>query len=92
MDGLWKRQRKRAKHRQQRERKAHFGELIQMDGSHHKWFEDRGEERCLMDMVDDATEDTQALLSEGETTAAAMKMLWAWKVSTRSSRWSLEAQ
>ena len=30
--GLWKRQRKRAKHRQQRERKAHFGELVQMDG------------------------------------------------------------
>jgi transposase len=76
--GLWKRQRKRAKHRQQRERKAHFGELVQMDGSHHKWFEDRGEERCLMDMVDDATGNTQALLSEEETTVAAMKVLWAW--------------
>ena len=33
---LWKRQRKHARHRQQRERKAHFGELVQMDGSHHK--------------------------------------------------------
>jgi transposase len=76
--GLWKQQRKRAKHRQRRERKAHFGELVQMDGSHHKWFEDRGEERCLMDMVDDATGNTQALLSEEETTAAAMEVLWAW--------------
>ena len=76
--GLWKRQRKRAKHRQQRERKAHFGELIQMDGSHHRWFEDRGDEECLMDMVDDATGKTLALLSEEETTAAAMKVLWAW--------------
>jgi len=76
--GLWKRQRKRPKHRQWRERKAHFGELVQMDGSHHRWFEDRGDEECLMDMVDDATGKTLALLSEKETTAAAMKVLWAW--------------
>lgn len=76
--GLWQRQRKRPKHRKRRERKAHFGELIQMDGSHHKWFEDRGEEGCLMDMVDDATGKTLALLSKEETTRAAMKLLWAW--------------
>jgi transposase len=76
--GLWKRQRKRPKHRERRERKAHFGELVQVDGSHHKWFEDRGEEGCLMDMVDDATGKTVALLSEGETIVAAMKVLWAW--------------
>ena len=76
--GLWKRQRKRPKHREWRERKAHFGELVQMDGSHHKWFEDRGEEGCLMDMVDDATGKTLALLSEGETIVAVMKVLWAW--------------
>ena len=31
-----------------------------------------------MDMVDDATGNTQALLSEEETTVAAMKVLWAW--------------
>lgn len=76
--GLWKRQRKRPEHRERRERKAHFGELVQVDGSHHKWFEDRGEEGCLMDMVDDATGKTVALLSEGETIVAAMKVLWAW--------------
>ena len=76
--GLWKRQRRHAQHREWRERKAHFGELVQMDGSHHKWFEDRGEERCLMDMVDDATGDTLALLSDGETIVAAMRVLWAW--------------
>ena len=76
--GLWERQRKRGKHRKWRERKGHFGELIQMDGSHHKWFEDRGEEDCLMDMVDDATGKTLALLSEQETTRAAMELLWAW--------------
>jgi transposase len=76
--GLWKRHRKRAKHREWRERKAHFGELIQLDGSHHRWFEDRGDEECLMDMVDDATGKTLALLSEEETTRAAMKLLRAW--------------
>jgi len=76
--GLWRRQRKRPKHREWRERKAHFGELVQMDGSHHRWFEDRGEEQCLMDMVDDATGNTLALLSEEETIVAAMKALWAW--------------
>lgn len=76
--GLWERQRKRGKHRKRRERRAHFGELLQMDGSHHKWFEDRGEKGCLMDMVDDATGKTLALLSEEETTRAAMELLWAW--------------
>ncbi|HYA87016.1 MAG TPA: helix-turn-helix domain-containing protein, partial [Nitrospirota bacterium] len=34
--------RKGRKHRQWRERKHHFGELVQMDGSHHDWFEGRG--------------------------------------------------
>ena len=38
--GLWSRARKRSPHRRRRERKAHFGELVQMDGSFHPWFED----------------------------------------------------
>lgn len=76
--GLWERQRRRPKHRQWREPKAHFGELVQLDGSHHEWFEERGEKGCLMDMVDDATGKTLAIMSEEETTAAAMKVLWAW--------------
>ena len=32
---LWSRQRKRKKHCQRRERKSHFGELVQLDGSFH---------------------------------------------------------
>jgi transposase len=76
--GLWERQRKRPKHREQRERKAHFGELVQMDGSHHSWFEVQEEKACLMDMVDDATGKTLAIMSEEETTVAAMQVLWAW--------------
>ena len=38
-----------------RERKSHFGELVQLDGSFHDWLEGRGPRGCLMDMVDDAT-------------------------------------
>jgi len=76
--GLWKRQRNRPKHRQWRERKAHFGELVQMVGSHHMWFSGQEDKDCLMDMVDDATGRTLALMSEEETTVAAMRVLWAW--------------
>lgn len=76
--GKWKRQRKRSSHRTWRERKAHFGELVQMDGSHHRWFEDRGEESCLMDMVDDATGTREAILEKAETTVGAMKLLLRW--------------
>ncbi len=54
--GLWQITRKRKKsHRAWRERRGHFGELVQMDGSHHRWFESRGEMCCLMVMIDDAT-------------------------------------
>ena len=41
-EGLWSRQRRRKKHFQRRERKAHFGELVQLDGSFHDWLEGRG--------------------------------------------------
>jgi transposase len=39
--GLWSRQRKHKKHYQRREPKPHFGELVQLDGSFHDWFEGR---------------------------------------------------
>jgi hypothetical protein len=32
-EGLWSRQRKRTRHCQRRERRSHFGELVQLDGS-----------------------------------------------------------
>jgi len=48
--------RKRNKqYRAQRERKESFGEMIQFDGCYHFWFEDRGEEYCLLSGIDDAT-------------------------------------
>jgi transposase len=77
--GLWKRQRKRSVYRQRREPKKRFGEMVQLDGSHHRWFEERSEDySCLMSMVDDATKTTYAFLAEGETTEAAMRLLWGW--------------
>ena len=55
--------------------RGHFGELVQLDGSHHAWFESRGAPSCLMVTVDDATGRTEALLAEGETLAAAFGVL-----------------
>lgn len=77
-EGLWQRQRKRAGHCSWRERKAHFGEMLQMDGSFHGWFEERAPACCLMNCVDDATGVTLSLFAEQETTEAAMTLLWKW--------------
>lgn len=74
--GFWTRQRKRKKYRSWRERKEHRGEMVQMDGSIHDWFEGRGESAVLINMVDDATGATFARFHQGETTYAAMKTLW----------------
>jgi len=77
--GLWQRQRKRSAYRQRREPRKRFGEMVQLDGSFHRWFEDRAEGyNCLMSMVDDATKTTHAFLTEQETTEAAMRLLWGW--------------
>ena len=76
--GMWERQRKPRKHRQRRERKPCFGDLIQMDGSHHEWFEGRGPKSCLLSMVDDATGITMAMMAEEETTESAMLLLKEW--------------
>ncbi len=64
-EGLWRVTRKRKKrHKAWRARRGHFGELVQMDGSHHLWFEIRGKMYCLMVMIDDATGIRMSLLSE----------------------------
>jgi transposase len=75
---LWKRARKGKKHRSRRQPRERFGELVQIDGSHHKWFEGRRTKSCLMNMVDDATGTTLAMMAEEETTEAAMRLLWLW--------------
>ena len=76
--GLWSWARKRSPHRQRRERKAHFGELVQLDGSFHLWYETRGPRGCLMNLVDDATGRTLARLGAEETIWAAADVLRRW--------------
>jgi hypothetical protein len=77
-EGLWSRARKRKEHRERRQAREHFGELVQMDGSFHKWFEERGPEGCLMNLVDDATATTLGRLGAQETIWAAAGVLRRW--------------
>lgn len=70
--GLWQARRQGSPHRAWRERRAHWGELVQMDGSEHDWFEGRRAKASLMVMIDDATNWTHAKFFESETTFAAM--------------------
>jgi len=76
--GQWTIRRRRQKHRQWRQRKACFGEMVQMDGSHHDWLEGRGPRAVLMVMIDDATNRTYAQLFEEETTRASFDMMEQW--------------
>ena len=77
-EGLWSRQRKRKPYRQRRERRRHFGELVQMDGSFHDWLEQRGPDGCMMNMTDDATSEVELRLGKEETIWAAANTLRAW--------------
>ena len=77
-EGLWSRRRKRKAYRQRRERRRHFGELVQMDGSFHDWLEGRGPGGCMMNMTDDATSAVELRLGEEETIWAAVNLLLAW--------------
>ena len=75
---LWIPRRKRKSYRQYRERRAGFGEMLQIDGSDHRWFGQGTERCCLLDIVDDATGKTFALLDTGETTLVLLKALKRW--------------
>jgi len=77
-EGLRVVRRRRQVHRQWRERKACLGEMVQLDGSHHDWFEGRRGRCVLMVMVDDATNSVQARFFEEETTAASYELLAQW--------------
>jgi len=70
--GLWKKSRKRPVHRQWRPRKECFGEMVQMDGSHHDWLEGRGPELVLMGYIDDATNTVFGRFYDYEGTMPAM--------------------
>ncbi len=70
--GLTRFQRRMRPHRAWRERKAHVGELVQLDGSHHDWFEGRGPRCVLMAYIDDASSRVFARFYEYEGTIPAM--------------------
>ena len=60
--GLWKtRQQRQAPLHQPRLRRACFGDLVQIDGSYHPWFEERANSCTLLVFVDDATGRLQHL-------------------------------
>lgn len=75
--GLWVKKRKRIVYRERRERRPKFGDLLQIDGSIHDWFS-IGEKACLLNMVDDATGISFALLDTGETTKILLTCFKAW--------------
>ncbi len=70
--------RRRQRHRQWRERKPCFGAMVQLDGSHHDWFEGRAPRCVLMVMVDDATNRVWAQFFEEETTRASYDIFEGW--------------
>ena len=65
-------QRRTRPHRAWRERRPHVGELVQLDGSHHDWFEGRGPRSVLMAYIDDASRRVFARFYEYEGTIPAM--------------------
>jgi len=70
--GDWKKTRWRRGHRQWRERKHHYGEMVQMDGSHHDWFEGRGAGCVFMGYIDDARGEVFGRFYPYEGTIPAM--------------------
>jgi hypothetical protein len=64
--------RRRRKHRTRRERKEYYGQMVQMDGSHHDWLEGRGPRMVLMGYIDDATNRIFGRFYEYEGTIPAM--------------------
>ena len=57
--------------------RSRFGELVQVDGTFHDWFED-GNMYCIIHFVDDATKTSLAMMFKGETTLGAMQVLKRW--------------
>jgi len=75
-EALWQvKSRKSRKSLSWRERKHHFGEMVQLDGSHHDWLEGRGPKLVLMGYIDDATSRFYGRFYGYEGTLPAMDSL-----------------
>ena len=77
-EGRWKPRKAKVHHRQWRERKACFGEMVQMDTSIHDWFEGRGEKAVLIAMIDDAGSKLFCRFHPSDSTASNMSTLRAY--------------
>jgi transposase len=74
--GIWVPRAERRRFHQPRHRREHLGELIQIDGCEHRWFEDRGPPCTLLVFVDDATSRLMALgFVPSESTFAYFEVL-----------------
>jgi len=71
-DNIPYRKRKKRPHRQWRERKRYYGQMVQIDGSEHDWLEGRGPYCVLMGYIDDATGSPFGRFYEYEGTIPAM--------------------
>jgi len=73
---LWvAKQKKKARIFQRRERRAAEGELLQADGSDHKWFEERAPRCTLLLAIDDATSEATGRFEEEETTSGYFRLM-----------------
>lgn len=78
-EGIWEKRRQGVRHRAWRERRSCIGELVQVDGSLHKWFEDRGGVCTLIAYIDDATSRVMyGEFSKSEDTDTLMRTSWAY--------------
>ena len=74
--GLWLSRKQRKTFHQPRLRRESYGELIQIDGSEHRWFENRGEPCTLLVFIDDATSRLMQLrFVPSESTASYFETL-----------------
>lgn len=72
-DGIWKIKHQKVETHFWRERKETFGEMAQLDGSPHDWFEDRADRCALLAFIDDATSQILHLeFADSESTASIM--------------------
>jgi hypothetical protein len=76
--GLWERRRRRKPHRHRRPRKEQWGELLQMDGSYHDWFEGRRGWATLLVLIDDATGRVLARFCERESWETVTTAFWSY--------------
>lgn len=75
-EGLWEaRKKKTFKVHQRRDRREFAGELVQLDGSPHAWFEKRGSKCCLLGFIDDATNQVYLEFASSESTESYFKSL-----------------